>query len=453
MGGSVGVQGSFERSLVLVRNARVWWELGRRRRQAQRAARDALDARREGTIARHWVEAELAARSAVRAGVRGDDYLRARLARYAAALPLPLEAMGVGVTFEGGEPVIRARPRANPAGTAGPGPLSREVDEARAEVILASERVGSARSRLDALHQAVSEDLASGRLACDPGLLEASPEQRGRPPVPPLAPQLLLGGFSVALVASSGFRMAAPAFALAGLSADALAADLARDAAGTISALLFGLGAAVAVFAFLSLAADRGRELLEATAPARRPALVAVAGGAAVALSTAVALSAVRPGLLAGPLLLVTAPLGAVFLARQARSLAAARATAEAAALAWDREQARNAAERSRRGESLSRLESTLAAAQRELELAEQRLRQLEQRSADETRVHAALAARRTLSGERLAESLAAALELDRYAYVRRAAALAKGAADVRPLRTRPASIDPTVRGPLEAAG
>jgi hypothetical protein len=181
--------------------------------------------------------------------------------------------------------------------------------------------------------------------------------------------------------------------------------------------------------------------------------VLGLAGGAAVALAGAVALSATRPGLLAGPLLLVTVPLGAVFLARQARRLAARRAEAMAAALDWDRVQARDAGDRARRGESISRIEEALAAAARDLDAAERRLRTLEQRSADDAREAEALAARASLSGDRLAESLAAALELDRYAFLRRAAAVARSAADVRPLRTRPSPVDPTVRGPLEAAG
>jgi hypothetical protein len=450
MGGTVGV---LEKTAGVIRSARAQLQAGRRRREARRLARDAAP-RRGALVTRRWIEAEIAARIAVRSGVRADDFLRARLARYASALQLPLESLGVAVSFQDGEPVIHARATspATPPGSDAPR-HARQLEEARAEATALAERVTTTRARLDATMHTVSDDLASGKLPANPELLEASPEQRGRPPVPALAPQLLLGGLSVALLTSAAYRMAVPAFALAGLSPDLIAEDLARDAVSTVAALLFGVGAAVAVFAFLHVAADRGRELLLGTSPARRPAVLGLAGGVAIALATVVALSAVRPGLLAGPVLLLMVALGAVFLARQARRLAVARAAATSAALEWDREQARGAVERARRGESISRLEAALATAARELEAAERRLRALEQQSMEETREAEVRVARTALSGERLAESLAAALELDRYAFVRRAAALAQGAADVRPLRSRPSPVDPAVRGPLEAAG
>ncbi len=449
--GTAGVVGVMERAAALVRRSRAQLTAARRRRDARRLAQETAPGRR-ATIARSWLEAELSARIAVRSGVRGDDYLRARLARYAAALPMPLEARGVGVSFENGEPVIRARGGA-PSPASPPAHSARELEEARGETIALSDRVAAARAHLDGLLRAVSEDLASGTLPGDPALLDASPEQRGRPPVPSPAPPLFLGGLALALLASAGFRMAEPAFALAGLSPETLAADLARDGLSTVSALLFGLGAAVAAFAFLSVAIERGGELLAGTAQPRRQTIVAVAAGAAFALSAAVALSATHPALLTAPVLLLTAPLGAVFLARQAGRLAAVRAQALVAALEWDRGQAGRAAERARRGESITRAEAALAGAAQALEAAEARLQALEQRSADEAREAALLAARAAVLGERLAESLAAALELDRYAFLRRAAVVARAGADVRPLRTRRPTPDPTVRGPLEAAG
>ena len=50
----------------------------------------------------------LEARAAVRAGIRLDDFLRHRLARYAADLPVALEELPVEIDVEGGEPVVRA---------------------------------------------------------------------------------------------------------------------------------------------------------------------------------------------------------------------------------------------------------------------------------------------------------------------------------------------------------
>ena len=91
-----------------------------------------------------------------------------------------------------------------------------------------------------------------------------------------------------------------------------------------------------------------------------------------------------------------------------------------------------------------------LAAALRAHALAEERLRGLEGHAAEEAREAERLATESVRRVQRLAEVLAAALELDRYAYLRRAAALARDGAAVRPIRSRPASVDP---GRLEAAG
>jgi hypothetical protein len=451
--GGTGVAELWEKGITWVRTASGRLEGRRRRLEARRIAREA-QATRHSTIARSWLEAELAARLAVRAGIRAEDFLRARLARYAAAPPVPLEALGVDVQMENGEPVIRARIRSAAREPWAPAPHEqRELDHARAEVRTLSERSAAARERVDALLRGVADDLASGKLAANPELLEASPEQRGRPPVPPGWPQALLKSSAAALLGAAALRMSAPALALAGFSADDLAHALRTSPIPAGAALLFGVAAAVSVFAFLHVSAERGLELLRGASPARRPVVLALAGGAAVALSSAVALAAARPGLVATPLLLLVVPLGAVFLVRQADRMDACRTEALAAALEWDRIQARDAGERARRGEGISRAEAMLAAAVREHAVAEQRLRVLEQRTAEDERMAAALAVRAERRTERLAESLAAALELDRYAFLRRASLAAQGAADVRPFRSRPATLEPKVGGPLEAAG
>jgi hypothetical protein len=455
--GGTGVGDVWEKGRGWIRSASRRLEARRRRLEARRIAREAQG--HHAAIGRSWIEAELAARLAARAGLRAEDFLRARLARYAAALPMPLEALGVDVRMENGEPVVRARVKVTLTGERAapwaPAPHEqRELDHARAEVRTLGERASAARERVDALQRSVADDLASGKLAANPELLEASPEQRGRPPVPPGWPQAFLNASAAALLGAAALRMSAPAMALAGLSADELGYAFRTAPLPAGAALLFGLAAAVSVFAFLHVAAERGLELLRGASTTRRPAVLALAGGAAVALSSAVALAAVRPGQLVTPLLLVVVPLGAVFLVRQSRALAAGRAEALAAALEWDRSQARNAGERARRGEGIARAEAMLAAAVRELALAEERLRALEERTAEDARTAAALAVRAERRTERLAESLAAALELDRYAFLRRAAAIGLSpATGVRPFRSRPSPLDPGVGGPLEAAG
>src|SRR5512133_3572836 len=98
--------------------AEVWRER-RSERRARAAARAPVP-----RVPRSILAAAADARLAVRAGVRIDDFLRHRLARYAGRLPVPLEGLPVTVDVEGGDVVIRPRgplpPRATPARSPGP---------------------------------------------------------------------------------------------------------------------------------------------------------------------------------------------------------------------------------------------------------------------------------------------------------------------------------------------
>jgi hypothetical protein len=405
---------------------------------------------------RPWVEAEVAARLAVRSGVRLDDFLRSRVAHYAATLPVPLDELGIDVAIEGGEPLLRARaPRPGPM-RSHPGSADAtapEIQAARAELGCLAERVAAARTRADELARSVAEELASGKLPAVPGQVDASLEQCGLPPVPHPGPYLLLRGLSFALLGSAAYRMAGPALALAGLSTEDLGNSFAQEPLSTSAGLLFGTGAAVSVYAFLNVAVERWHDLLSSASAGRRPMVLTLAGGSAVLLSSAVALAAIQPGLMAGPLLLVCVPLASVLLLRQASRLEAQRAELAGAALEWDRARAREAGERARRAEGIASAEAQLAAALRDHALVEQRLRALERRSAEEAREAELVTAESARAIERLAESLAAALELDRYAFVRRAAVVARDEGAVRQIRSRPAALEPGVGERLEAAG
>ncbi len=456
MRGPAGVLDLFAHGRGWLRRAAYLLEASRQRRQARQLAR-AAERRARGSFHRNWIEAEVSARLAVRSGVRAEDFLRSRVARYAATLPVPLEELGIDVRMENGEPMIRIRSSraftAGPAaGAADPAPDSPEMLEARAQLASHTERVASARARLDALAHAVAEDLASGKLPATPGQIDASLEQCGRPPVPHPAPPVLLRSLSLALLAAAAYRMAGPALAVAGLSADDLAGAFAHDRLSTVAGLMFGVGAAVAVYTFLDVAVERWHDILRTASAAHRPMVLGVAGASAILLSGAVALAAIRPGLMAGPLLLVCVPLAAVLLLRKAGQLEAEHGQASAAALEWDRSRARDAGERARRGEGVASAEAVLAAALRDHAVSEHRLRALENGKAELTRQEALVAGERARRMERMAESLAAGLELDRYAFIRRTAALALEEAPVRPIRSRPAAIDSGVGGRLEAA-
>jgi hypothetical protein len=142
-----------------------------------------------------------------------------------------------------------------------------------------------------------------------------------------------------------------------------------------------------------------------------------------------------------------------VLLLRQASRLEAQRAQLVAAALEWDRSRAREAGERARRAEAVASAEALLAAALRDHALAEQRLRALERWAAEEAREVELAASESARRVEQVAEALAAALELDRYAFIRRAAVRARDEAAIRPIRSRPPPVEPGVGGRLEAAG
>jgi hypothetical protein len=365
IGGQAGVLDQMARA--------VGWARGVVSRLAARLQRRRLSraARRTGRapLRRAWPESELAAWMAVRSHVRIDDFLRARVFRYAAALPVPLDDLGITVAIEAGEPVIRSRATHPSPGPPRPGGdaavAAMELHGVRAELARAAERVSAARVRVDGLARALSYELAAGALPAAPPQVDASLEQRGRPPIPHPAPFLLLRGVAAALLASTAYRMAGPALAVAGLSTEDLAGSSTRDPLSAAAGLLFGVGAAVSVCAFLNLAVERWQDLLSSAGARHRQLVLVVTGASAALLSAVVAAAAIRPAPMAGPLLLVCVPLAAVLLLRKARDLQGRRARAAAAALEWDRTRVREADGRARRLEALAGAEAALAAALR----------------------------------------------------------------------------------------
>ena len=173
---------------LLTSIAKAW----RRRASAPRARRSAPRIP-EPRLGRSHLGAALEARAAVRSEVRLDDFLRHRLAHYAARLPVPLEALPVTIDVEGGEPVVRGRAR--PSGSAALGAafgarpsepawlralLEREGAGAVAEIRdaeMAVEALGvreaAAQERLEQVSRALADDLAQGR---------SPPPWRSRPP-------------------------------------------------------------------------------------------------------------------------------------------------------------------------------------------------------------------------------------------------------------------------------
>lgn len=447
MGGAEGAV----RKAPIVRVAESILDAWRERASVRRAVA-APKAVPEARVRRSSLGAAIEARLAARAGVRLDDFLRSRLARYVARLPVPLEDLPVAVDVEGGEPVVRARaaaraasaraavttPRPEPALArelvAREGPYAdREIRDAEAALDALDARANTARDRIDALSRSVSEAVASGALAARPDLL-ATPEQMGRPPIPSAAAVGTLRGLVAALLAAEAWRFSAPVLAAAGISAASPEAALAAAPVAAALGLLLALGAGAAAFAFAGVALSRAADALDEAAPPRRRVLLVLAAAGTAIAAAGVAAAATSADRRLQTALVVTLPFAAAFLWRWSARLQRIRSGALDAALAWDRERAREDVERGRRIEALEAERSALRALEAERERARRRLRALHRRAVDAERQAQVAARAEARRLDRLAEGLASALELDRYLFLRLSAERTHAAAP-RPVR------------------
>jgi hypothetical protein len=428
-----------------------------RERSTERRALAAPKIAPEPRLARSRLAAALEARAAVRAGVRLEDFLRNRLAKYAARLPVPLEELPVSVEISGGEPVVRSKapPRAfGPRPPAAPAPSSaralverdgpgaaREIHDAELALDALDARAAALRARIEEGSRAYAEALASGALAPRPDV-EATPEQLGRPPVPSPAPVWALRAFVGALAAAEAWRFSGPVLAAAGVDAAGVDEALRLSPVRAGFALAFAIGAAAAVFSLAIVALARAADALDDAPAPRRGALGTVAALAAALSAGGVAVAASSEARWAHAVLLVAIPFTGAILARWSSSLARRHAGALDAALAWDRERAREALERGRRVEALASAEEELRAVEGERAAARRRVGRLQRRAIEAER-HALLASRADARRlDRLAEGLAGALELDRYLFVRLAAER-DHAALARPVRA--SRLEPAV--------
>lgn len=440
----------------------------RRRRRGKR-----IEPVRRSSIAAAWQ-----AREAVRSGMTLDDFLRARLARYVAALPVPTAALPLQVAVEDGQIAARPvdAPRAAPAAdgpdgwiaplVAAEGPAVRE--EALAlEVRLATVdgELEAARRRTEEISRRFSGDVAAGLVAAPDGV-DATAEQLGRPAVPGAAARSAVAGIAVAAAIAQTWQIAVPLLAGAGVDAGAIEEELARRPGEVVSVLLFALGVAAALFALAraglaaadALARGEGepprRRWLAATA-AGAGALSAVVAGAVAALPRSVEAHGAASGA-ALALLLVAVPVGVALLLSAARRREEARAAQEAAALAWDRERALTLAERGRRLEELEWAREELRGLERQRDAARRRLRELNARAIAVGRLASEEVERERAALGRVAQGLAASLELDRYEFVRQATA--RGAAELlqprrrRAPEARPPAYEPAPAPPAVAA-
>ena len=424
---------------------------------------------------RSWIAAAWQARDAVRGGMTLDDFLRSRLARYVAALPVPSASLPLAVAVDDGQIAVRPSeaPRPPPPAPGGAegwiaplvaaeGPAVR--DEATGlEVRLATieTEVETARRRADEISRRFAGDVASGLVAA-PSEVEATAEQLGRPPVRSGAPRAGLAAVGSAAVLAETWQIAVPLLAGAGIDPGGLADRRPGEAAPL---LLFALGVAAALFALarsgLSAAAALARGEGE---PARRRWLAATGAGAGALAALVAAAVASLPraptGHAAAPgvslaLLLLAVPLGAALALAAARRWDDARTAEEAAALAWDRERALALAERARRQEEIAWAEEEHRRLEQQRDAARRRLRELNARAVDVARTAAEDAERERAALARLAQGLVAALELDRYEFVRQATA--RGALELvsarrrKPPEPRPSTFDASPAPPAVA--
>jgi len=420
-------------------------------------------------LRRSWPAAFWQARISVRAGMTLDDFLRSRLARYHAALPVPAARLPLDVRVEEGQLVVRASAEEPaPATAAKPsdpdawlaplvaidGPAARQEAYAHeVRLALLEGELDQTRRHRDELQRRFAEDVAAGLVAA-PSLVDATAEQLGRPSVRSGVPRAALGGFALAALVAEAWQVGLPLAAGAGVDPGAFGAELARRPAELVFASVFALGVAAGLVALASAALTHGEELLHGTeAPRRALGLGAAAlGAAAAAAVVAAAVAALpAPGAAGVPgwtraLLLLSVPLAAALALRAARREADAREWEDAAALAWDRERARTLAERARRLEELGLADAAEGALAREREALLRRLRELGARAGAAARVAARTAQAERTALARLARSLVAALELDRYEFVRQASA--RGAMELVAQRRR---VEVAAREPVTA--
>jgi hypothetical protein len=386
-----------------------------------------------------WLAARWGARLAIRAGIPIEDFLQHRLSRHLAALPVPPSRLPVTIAVEDGGVIASAsspapRPRApwleSFLRAEGPAALGAEIQLAQADAARLAGRVEAQRKRLEEVTRELEEAMRGADVA-DPAD-EAQAQQMGRPQVPPplgLGLQL----FALALLLAETWQLAVPCLEGAGIRTSDFSAELQRRPMGLVLGSVFALGASASLFLFAHLALRRGLELFQAQPEPRRRLWTALAAAAGALLAAAMAwsIAGVRPGAARAIdlryarwtlfLIALAIPVATAWMLRTARELSAVRAEALARARAWDHEHYRSYAELSRRAAVRGEEERRLAGLEADRAAAARRLHGLQQRGAIAQRLADDAADQDEHELARVSQSIAAALELDRYEYVRQA--------------------------------
>jgi hypothetical protein len=387
-----------------------------------------------------WLSSFSSARLAVRAGIALEDFLQHRLARHLAALPVPPARLPVVLRIEeGGEISSTSAPSRQRAPwleaflrAEGPAAFGHEIQMAQADVARVAARIEAQRRRVDEVGRKLEETAGATEIA-DPAD-EAQAKQMGRPPVPPPI-GLGLYLFAMGLLLAETWQLGVPCLEAAGIRTHDLPGELHRNPLGVGLASLFALGGSVSLFLFAHVALRRGLELFEAQPEARRRLWSGVAGAAvaAVAIAMAWSVAGMRPGANRPVhvgyaratlfLIALVIPATTAYFLRVARRLEEVRAAALSLARAWDHEHYRSYADLSRRAAVLAEEEAQLALLEGNRAAAMRRLRALQQRSAAAERVACDAADQEEHELAMLVQAIAAALDVDRYEYLRQASA------------------------------
>jgi hypothetical protein len=404
--------------------------------QRRAAARDALRRPKplpDIKLSRSRLDVAIEARLAVRSGVRLEDFLRNRLAKYAARLPVALEELPVVIDVDGGEPVVKSRAAALPAmpstyaAAYAPSyaPQSRVDDQSRWMKSLIERASRSPPGDPGAGARATSDRAAAAdalaRTADDSPQVPAASGRDARAARSPACPTRHLRrccGPSSSRSSSRRPSSSGPILAAQGVDR-ARRGSPERVAVPVGMAIVFALGAAASVFAFAKASLDRAAQLDVASESGRRRRLGGTAAIAAALLAGGIAAAATHTSRVAHVALLAVVPFAGALLLRAAARLQTVRDAALEAALAWDRALAVDVSERARRMEIVEQARAEVARLEAERAEPRHRVRALEQRAVSADRAAAERTRLEAHRLERLAESLAGALELDRYAFLR----------------------------------
>ena len=431
-------------------------------------------------VHRSWLGAYWQARAGVQAGMSLDDFLRSRLARYLASLPVPRSRLPLTVDVEDGLLRVRAVPASPPpppqdacdpwlaplVALEGPS-VRQEVAELEIRMGMLDGQIEAARRRAEERGRQLASDVAAGLVAAPPDV-EASAEQLGRPPIRSGASRALALAFAATALAAETWQVAQPLLRTAGVDPATLRAETARRPGEVVLAAIFALAVGAGLFALAHAGLAATLELFRGDGDDRRRRWLASAslGAGAPRDGRSRPRWPSLPGAAAGPrppaaafvLLLIAVPLAAALVLRGASGDGEQRAAELAAALAWDRERARSLGERARRLEEVVWAEEESRGLERQRDAARRRLRELSARAVGAARIAAEAEQRERAALARVAQGLVGALELDRYEFVRQASA--RGAHELFAPRRRsvsdasdPVASDATTEPQIQPAG